>query len=384
VPLAPLPARLACLFCLLVAPALAARAPVPSDGRTQLERMKRSVEALRSLHAEIEQAERDEERVVAARVLECWIDVPGQRAYTRIRDRGRATHHLVTAANERGIRFRQLEAEEVARADPQPLWKALAAGFSGELLATAFRGDLVTFKVAAHGEPRAGKAGEIVGGTGCTRVTFGGNADADLWIGDADGIPRRLRGPLGGALLEETILLLEPDADLAGVEFDLPVPDGFKLLDVGVAAKRWASLGPEEERWPKPMQDAPDFAALDLDGEIRKLSETGEEDVILAMWSPEDAESARLAAEAERCFGEQDEVRGALRFLHVAAGGEREPVARLVAELAMKQPVWVAGGHERNAFRQFRVWRCPAFVRISDMQILEMTRDLAQVRRWLE
>lgn len=381
-PLAPLPARLAGLICLLVAPALAARAPARSDGKAELERMRRSVEALRSLHAVIEQIERDGERVVAARVLECWIDVPGQRAFTRVRDRGRATHHLVTAANADGIRFRQLEVEEVARADPQPLWKALAAGFSGELLATAFRGDLVTFKVAAHGEPRAGTAGEIVGGAGCTRVTFGGNADADLWIGDADGIPRRLRGPLAGSLLEETVLRLEPDADLAGVPFDIPVPDGFKLLDVGVAAKRWATLGPEEERWPKPMLDAPDFAALDLDGAIRKLSETGEEEVILAMWSPEDAESARLAAEAERSFAGKEP--GALRFLHVAAGGEREPVARLVAELAMRQPVWVAGEHERNAFRQFRVWRCPAFVRISDMQILEMTRDLAQVRRWLE
>jgi hypothetical protein len=110
------------------------------------------------------------------------------------------------------------------------------------------------------------------------------------------------------------------------------------------------------------------------------LSETGEEQALLAFWTPEDPKSAQVAGEAEAAWRAAGSK---LRFLHVAAGRERETVQAAIAAHSLREPVWVAGTHTENAFRRWRIWRCPVFVRLDDLQVVAVTRDVDEVKRWL-
>ena len=53
-----------------------------------------------------------------------------------------------------------------------------------------------------------------------------------------------------------------------------------------------------------------------------------------------------------------------------------------VVEDAYKLPVWVSGTHVENAFRRWRIWRCPVFARLDDMQVVAITRDVEEAKRW--
>jgi hypothetical protein len=73
--------------------------------------------------------------------------------------------------------------------------------------------------------------------------------------------------------------------------------------------------------------------------------------VVLAFWNAEDPATVEKAAEVERAHDEHGDP--AERFLHLAALAQRAPVAAAAAKRGLKQPVWVAGTHEKNAFRRF-------------------------------
>jgi len=378
--LAPVP-LLSLLAAFSAAPAAAPR----DDATAALAAMKQAAAARRSLHAVVQVEVHRADRAPATRFVECWIDVRRGLVRTELRDRGMACPKLAAVAGPSGARFHQLEVDELAaQSGPLDLGSALAATLAGELLATAFRGDLLTFKAAAYGRPRAAEAAETAGGVRCTRLVFGGNAQADLWIGESDCLPRRIRGPVPGATIDETIVRLDLDPDLARIDFAMAVPDGTRLPDPSEVRERWSSPPPEPDRWPRPEDDAPDFSALDLEGTAHLLSETGEHPAILAFWTAEDERSPALAAKAEQAWRAARAVRPAALFLHVAAGDERGPVARAAAAHRLEQPVWVTGSHPGDAFRAWRIWTCPVFARIDDMQVIAVTSDLDEVRRWLE
>jgi hypothetical protein len=112
----------------------------------------------------------------------------------------------------------------------------LAASFAGELLATTFRGDLVSMKAGAYQKPVVAARDEKVEGEPCLRLHFGGNTDADLWISKRDRLPRRLVGAVPGRTLDETVTLLEGDFPTAagdgGVALEIPVVDARLLRPV--------------------------------------------------------------------------------------------------------------------------------------------------------
>jgi hypothetical protein len=361
--------------------ALDATGPVPrDDASAALAEMKATAGALAGLHAIVRCEERVGEELKGVRFVECWIDVPHGRVRTELREKGKASPKLVAVASPTGMRVQQLECDDVAELKrPFDLPTALAGALAGELLSTAFRGDLLTFKASAYGKPElAGR--EKVDGVDCTRVSFSGNGEAQLWIGAADHLPRRIRGPLPRSTLEETIVRLEPAPDLSHVEFEIPVPEGRRLPDPKDVQARWREPPPEDQRWPKAEDDAPLFAAVDLEARVRTLGELAEEEAVVAFWTVEDERSVELAGEAERAW---KTAASKLRFLHVAAGEERAPVASAVAKQKLEQPVWVAGSHPRDAFRVWRIWTCPVFVRLSDLQVVAVTRDLSTVRAWV-
>ena len=110
------------------------------------------------------------------------------------------------------LRFLRLEVGEVAEQRGRfELPTLLAASFAGELLATTFRGDLVSMKAGAYQKPVIAARDEKVEGEPCLRLHFGGNTDADLWISKRDRLPRRLVGAVPGRTLDETVTLLEGD-----------------------------------------------------------------------------------------------------------------------------------------------------------------------------
>ena len=356
---------------------------VPSDGAAVLSAMKEATAKLERVHAvvrvDVTRADADEP---TTRYVECWIDCRRGRVRSEVRDHGRAGPNLASVAGPEGVRVHQLEVDDIAEQkakQPLDLPTALASTFSGELLATAFRGDLVSFKPSAYGKPELGRNGETIGKTGCTRLTFDGNSTADLWVGDLDRFPRRIRGELAGMTLDETIVELDLKADFRNVDFEIPVPEGRKLPGLGEVRDRWSSPPPEPERWPRPEDDAPDFAALDLDARQHMLSETGEHEVVLAFWFTEDERSPPLAAELDKAWKDSGSK---LLFLHIAAGDERDPVARAVGELKLTAPVWIAAMHPQDAFRRWRIWTCPVFARVNDMQVVAVTKDVEVAKGW--
>ncbi|MBL8840888.1 MAG: hypothetical protein JNL90_05080 [Planctomycetes bacterium] len=315
------------------------------------------------------------------RYFESFIDVRGGRVRTQVRDFGRATPHLVSVYADGLLRVRQLECGETAeQSRPFALGEALSATAAGELAAAAFLGRPPSF-AAAPGKATLADGGEAIGGVGCTRVTLPGAQPVDLWIGDGDGFPRRVRGKSGPLELEETVVELDLAPDFRAVEFALPLPEGAPRLDMAAARRAWAKLGPEEARWPQPGDDSPDFAGVDLEGKVRLLSETAEQEVVLAFWNHELPASVDGAAAFEAAWRE----RGAkpLLFWHVAAGRDRAAVLSAVGRASLREMVVVAGEHAKNAFAQFSIWRCPVYVRLSDLQVVEVTADLAQAKRWL-
>jgi len=109
------------------------------------------------------------------------------------------------------------------------------------------------------------------------------------------------------------------------------------------------------------------------------LSETGEREVVLAFWFTEDERSPPLAAELDKAWKDSGSK---LLFLHVAAGDEREPVARAVGELKLTAPVWIAAMHPQDAFRRWRIWTCPVFAHVNDMQVVAVTKDVEVAKGW--
>ncbi len=378
--------------CLIVAASLLCAAPAAAaqqDGTTRLAAMKAAAGKLSSLHAVVRAEESVDGAVRSTRFVECWVDVKRGRVRTELRRKGCASPHLVVVAGPEGLRFQQLEMDEIAEQKlPLDLARALPASLAGELLSTAFRGDLVTLKLGGYGKPKLAPKGENVGRVGCTRLQFTGNGEVDLWLGDGDQLPRRIRGPLPPApngptvVVDESIVLLEPEAKLARVAFEIAVAEGRRLPEPAAVRERWSSPPPERERWPKPEAEAPDFAALDLDAHPHRLGEFSEEEVVIAFWLAEDGRSPALAAEAEKAWLAAGD--GKPHFIHVAAGDDREPAALEAARHDLKAPVWVAGSFPEDAFRRWKIWSCPVFVRVAAMQVVAISDDVEEVRRWLK
>src|SRR5262249_46009191 len=289
--------------------------------------------------------------------------------------------NLLVCGGPELVRFEKLEVEEVAeQAGKFPLPMLLATSFAGELLAATFQGDLVTMKGTAYEKPLLAEGDETVAGQSCVRLHFGGNSEADLWTAKGDRLPRRVKGRVPGHLLDETVVELGRDFAPGDVAFEIKLVEGDRPLDASAALKRWSSLPPESSRWPAVDDAAPDFAAVDLQGQLRMLSETADEQALLAFWNPEDDDAVAKAAQVERAYEKHGDP--ALRFIHVAALGRREPVVKAAADHGLTQPVWVAGSHEKNAFRQFRIWTTPVFVKLEERVGTPITSDAGEPRRW--
>lgn len=349
-----------------------------------LAKSKAAALALPRLHAVVRIVDTDEKGVVAERMVESWIDVAGGRARTEVRNRKKALPNLVVCGGPELLRFEKLEVEEVAEQGGRfPLPMLLAASFAGELLAATFQGDLVTMKAMAYEKPLLATGDETIAGQACVRLHFGGNGEADLWIAKGDRLPRRVKGKVpGGHVLDETVVELGSDFKPGDVAFEIKMVDGDRPLDAGAALKRWSSLPPENSRWPAVDDAAPDFAAVDLEGQIRMLSETADEQALLAFWNPEDDDAVAKAAQVERAFEKHGDP--ALRFIHVAALGRREPVVKAAADHGLTQPIWVAGGHATSAFRQFRIWTTPVFVKLDERVVTAITSDASEALRWFK
>jgi hypothetical protein len=377
-------AAFAAVLLVTAAPGRVPRAA--DDGPEWLAKAKAAALALPRLHAVVKVVDTPTGGAAATRFVECWIDVKGGRARTEVRDWKKALPSWRVCGGPETLRFLRLEVGEVAEQRGRfELPTLLAASFAGELLATTFRGDLVSMKAGAYQKPVVAAVDEKVDGEPCVRLRFGGNDESQLWISTRDGLPRRLAGAVPGRTLDETVTLLETDfppatPDGGGVSLEVATVDGERLYDPVEAMKRWSSLPAESTRWPEVDDAADDFAALDLEGTTHLLSETGDAKAVLAFWNAEDPAAVEKAAEVERAWAEHGDP--AERFLHLAALAQREPVAAAAAKRGLKQPVWVAGTHEKNAFRRFRVWTTPLFVRLDSMTVVAITRDAAEARRW--
>jgi hypothetical protein len=112
------------------------------------------------------------------------------------------------------------------------------------------------------------------------------------------------------------------------------------------------------------------------------LSETGEEQAVLAFWNAEDDASVSKAAQVEKAYREHGDP--AVRFIHLAALSQRDPVVEAAGRHGLTQPIWVAGTHEKNAFRRFHIWTTPVFVRLDDLVVAAITRDVGEARRWFK
>jgi hypothetical protein len=367
---------------ILLALALSGAALPPTDAQSVLATTKEAVAKLRSLHAVVKAEESNGGKVVRTRFVECWVDPKGGRVRTEVRRKGHPNPDLVYVAEPKRLRIRQLAVDEVAeQAVVLDLPTALAASFAGELLATTFKGDLMSFKVAAYGSPTLAPDGEPAAGVGCTRLHYGGNGEADLWIADGDHLPRRIRGPLGSTQLDETVVTIEPDANLGDVAFEIDVAEGRKVYEPREAAARWRALPPESERWPKVDEDPPDFAAADFDGEQHLLLDTAVDSrVAVVFWFDEDEASVKAAADFEKKWLARKDPK--LKLVHVAAGDQRAPVEKAAKAAGITQPIWIAGRHEQNAFRQFRVWSCPLFVLMNDREMKAITASLDDTAKW--
>jgi nucleotide-binding universal stress UspA family protein len=353
------------------------------EAAERLAKAKSAALALPRLHALVRVVDTDDRGEVSERFVECWVDVPGGRARTEIRTFKKAQPHLVVCGGPELLRFEKLEVGEVAEQRGRyPLPMLLAASFAGELLAATFNGDLVTMKTKSYEKPMVAAGEESVAGETCVRLHFGGNAGADLWIARGDGLPRRVKGRVAGRALDETIVELDSDFKTGDVAFEIPVVDGERPLDPGEAMKRWSSLPAESTLWPAVDEAAPDFAAVDVHGQLHILSELAEEQALLAFWNPEDDDSVAKAAQVERAFDKRGDA--TLHFIHVAALGRRDPVVKASADHGLAQPIWVAGGHAKNAFRQFRIWTTPVFVKVAERTVTAITSDPEEAQRWFK
>jgi hypothetical protein len=362
---------------------LAARAAGRDDAADWLAKAKAAALALPQLHATVGIADTADDGSVARRVVECWIDVKAGRARTEVRTFKMALPNLIVCGGPDALRFQKLDFEEIAeqRGD-YPLAKLLAASFAGELLATAFRGDLVTMKAKAYEKPTLASGDENVAGEACVRLHFGGNQPADLWIAKRDLLPRRVKGTVQGHALDETVDELETSFAAADVALEIKLVDGQRALDPAAWMKQCASLPAESSRWLAVDDPAPDFAAVDLHGALRMLSETSEEQALLAFWNPEDDAAVEKAAQVERAFAKHGDP--ALRFIHVAALARREPVVKAAAAHNLVQPIWVAGNHEKSAFRQWRISTSPVFVKLDDRVVTAITSDAEVAQKWFK
>jgi hypothetical protein len=368
---------------------IAAAALLAAGGRSAdeaadwLAKSKAAALALPRLHALVRVVDTDEKGAVAERRVESWIDVAGGRARTEVRNWKKALPTLVVCGGPELLRFEKLEVDEVAEQGGKfPLPTLLAASFAGELLAATFQGDLVTMKSKAYEKPLLAEGEETVAGQACVRLHFGGNSEADLWIAKGDRLPRRVKGRVPGHVLDETVVELGSDFEPGEVAFEIRLVDGDRPLDASDALRRWSALPPESSRWPVVEEAAPDFAAVDLHGQLHMLSETADEQALLAFWNPEDDDAVAKAAQVERAFEKRGDP--ALRFIHVAALGRREPVAKAAADHRLTQPVWVAGSHAKNAFRQFRIWTTPVFVKLDERVVTAITSDAVEAQRWFK
>ena len=348
-----------------------------------LARSKEAAQKLPQLHALVRVVDVADDGAVSERMVESWIDVAGGRARTEVRNYKMAVPNLVVCGGPELLRFEQLEFGEVAEQSGRyPLPKLLAASFAGELLAAAFQGGLFDMKAKSYEKPQIAAGDETVAGQACVRLHFGGNADADLWIARSDRLPRRLKGRVQGHLLDETVVELETDFKLREVAFEIKLVDGERPLEAAGAAKRWSSPPPERSRWLAADDTAPDFAAVDLRGQLRMLSETSDEEALLAFWNAEDDDSVAKAAQIERAFAKRGDP--AMRFIHVAALARRDPVVKAAADHKLTQEVWVAGNHATNAFRQFRIWTTPVFVKLDQRVVTAITSDAEEAGRWFK
>jgi len=375
----PLPPLLAPL---LAAPLLLA-APRQVDGMPLLDAMTAATAKHAQLRALVRQETKAGDGPATVRFVESWIDARGGRVRTSTRDFGRAAPHLVQVHDGQRLRAEQLEIHEVAElAQPRKLHEALVVTGCGELVAAAFTGKPSCFLPGALGKPQREGPGVEIGGVGCSRLLFPGVAPGELWIGDADLFPRRVRARIGEVAIEETLLELDLDAKLGGVEFAIDVPEGRKLRTIREAFDAWRrDLGPESSRWPPPQADSPDFAGVDLESRVRMLSETAETRVVLAFWNPELPASVEKAAALEAAWREKAVPK--LLLWHVAAGRAPAPVRAAAAANRLRELVVVAGEHRRNAFEQFSIWRTPAFALIDDLQVIAISDDLAVAKSWL-
>ncbi|MSR46448.1 MAG: hypothetical protein EXS13_05220 [Planctomycetes bacterium] len=317
------------------------------------------------------------------RFFESFIDVRGGRLRTLQRDFGRATPHLLSVHDGTRLRQQQLEIDEVAVAEKaRTLPDTIKVAGAGELVAAAFCGRPPAFDAAALKPSNCDGAGEVIDGVGCTKVLFAGATAGALWIGDTDLFPRLMRVTLGALEIEEQLLELEVDADLSGVEFEIAVPEGRRLRSVAEAHASWGKdLGPEESRWPRPGDDSPDFAAVDLAGQLRLLSETAEHRAVVAFWNPEVPASVEQAQALDAAWRSRKDE--SLQCWHVAAGRLPGPVNTALRGRSLQGTLVVAGEHAQSAFQQFSIWKTPVFACIDDMQIVEMTNDLEVARNWL-
>jgi hypothetical protein len=191
-----------------------------------------------------------------------------------------------------------------------------------------------------------------------------------------------VRGQVAGRTLDETIAKLETTFPSAAPELEMRLAEGEPLLDAASALERWSTLPPEASRWPAVGTNAPDFSAVDLAGATHALRDAGARSTVLAFWNAEDDLSVARAARVETAWRERGDA--AARFVHVAALGERDPVARAAAAHSLAQPVWLAGGGEASAFARFRIWTAPVFVRLEGLEVKAITKDPDEARRWFE
>ena len=237
-------------------------------------------------------------------------------------------------------------------------------------------------KAKSYEKPSLVAGDETVAGEACVHLHFGGNREADLWIARRDRLPRRVKGRVTGHALDETVVELETKFAPGDVALEIGVVEGDKPLDPATALKRWSALAEESTRWLAVDDAAPDFAAIDLQGQLHLLTETTEEQALLAFWNPEDDDAVAKAAQVERAFEEHGD--SAVRFIHVAALARRDPVVKAAADHRLVRPIWVASSHETNAFRQFRIWTTPVFVRLDDRMVTAITDDAEVAQKWFK
>ena len=379
-----LPSLRVSALLLLAAFALGAAPPSPQqrDPALLVRAMTDAAGKHRRLHALVRHETREGERRTV-RFFESFVDVAGGRVRTLQRDFGRATPHLLSVYDGERLRQQQLELGEVAEmVRAWPLVDALKVVTAGELLPAAFAGRPPLFAVAGLEPSRCDAPGEPVAGVGCTKLTFVGNSVGALWIADGDLFPRRLVVTVGALTVTEEVVELELDPAELAAEFTLPVPEGRRLRSVAEARAEWSrDLGPEESRWLQPEEDSPDFAAVDLAARLRLLSETGEQEAILAFLHPEVPESVERALELDVAWAARSPR--PMQLWHVAAGRGPEPVRAALGGRTPAGELVVAGEHAKNAFQQFGFWKTPVFVRLLDMQVMATTRDVAVAIDWL-